>query len=138
MDYFSDINIGFIGAGSMATSLITGILQNNVINSSQIYVACPSSKSQEKMRSFNVGVTSDNIEVVKLCQIIILAVKPDVLRIVLPQITEISPLELAQKTFISIAAGIPIALIEKLLNFQCSRLIRVMPNLPSVIGQGLN
>ena len=126
--------IGFIGAGNMAEALVKGLLSSRAVKASQIIV---SDRDKKKTASFNriyrVRAVKNNTEVVRVCDILILAVKPVHIKDV---VREIAPLLKVRQTVISIAAGTPTASIEKLLKAGVP-VIRVMPNAPALIGKGM-
>ncbi|MEW5802794.1 MAG: pyrroline-5-carboxylate reductase [bacterium] len=127
--------IGFIGAGNMAEALIRGTLKANLLPPEKIAAADVSRErlSELSERYGIVGVKS-NSEVVAQADVIILAVKPQVMRSVL---TEIGRSELTEsKLFISIAAGIQLSLLSSCLP-AAKRIIRVMPNTPALVLQGM-
>ena len=128
-------NIGFIGAGNMASALIAGLVKNKY-NNSQIFVSSPEEEHLKKLKgNFSVNVTKDNVEVVKSASTLVLAVKPNVIESVLDELSA----EICEKDplLISIVAGYKIASIEKRLNSE-SKIIRAMPNTPASIGMGVS
>ena len=73
--------IGFIGGGKMASAIIKGIINSNLFLPSDIYVSAKTEKTLNSLKNnFGVNTTSENIEVVKNNNIIILAVKPFVVK----------------------------------------------------------
>jgi pyrroline-5-carboxylate reductase len=83
-------------------------------------------------RRYRVEVTGDNAAVVSASSTIVLAVKPQIL----PDLLEALPESATRrKLFVSIAAGFPIARLQKGLG-AAARVIRVMPNTPSLVGKG--
>ncbi|HEY5648049.1 MAG TPA: pyrroline-5-carboxylate reductase [Nitrospiria bacterium] len=125
--------IGVIGAGKMGSAMIHGIFKAGVSSYHQITASdeVPGALSALK-RETGVTIALDNREVVKASDILILAVKPNRVRPVLEGIRE----NLTSKhLIISVAAGIPIALIGEASGSK-TPVIRVMPNTPSLIGVG--
>jgi pyrroline-5-carboxylate reductase len=125
-------NIGLIGTGKMGSSLIRGILKSNIVDSSNVYASDIYNQSLENLQNeLGINVSNDNKQTVINSDIIILAVKPQVIRKVIAgfkdEITE-------DKLVISIAAGVPISEIEDELN-SGSKLIRVMPNIAATVGE---
>lgn len=121
----------FIGGGNMASAILNGIVKNGFVSESDIMV---SDLSPEKLSSFKetgVKVTSDNMEAASSSDIIIFAVKPDVLRKILPSFSG-----LENKLFISIAAGVKLSELKKGLG-ENADVIRVMPNTPAMAGEGM-
>ena len=125
--------IGFIGAGNMAYALISGLI-NNGFPAVNIAVSDLSSEllSQRKTE-FNLKVFTDNTDLVNNCDIIVLAVKPQVLFDVCDQIkNDISDKHL----IISIAAGIRSHDINRWLG-KGRAIVRTMPNTPALLGKGI-
>lgn len=126
-------NIAIIGAGNMGSSLLGGLLKNNY-SANHIWI---SDADQQKLdhlhQQFNIHTTADNKEAIKNADIIILAVKPQILKNVT---TDIAPQIQAKKPLIlSIAAGIPIASLQHWLGTTMP-IVRAMPNTPALIGCG--
>ncbi len=125
--------IGFIGGGNMAASLIGGIIAGGC-QASSIHVSDPSAERREWLAGqFGVNTHDDNDTLVEACAVIVLAVKPQMLRQVCEgiaaQVTARKPL------IISVAAGIRIADIERWLGGECA-LVRTMPNTPALLQSG--
>ncbi len=126
--------IGFIGGGKMASAIIKGIINSNLFLPSDIYVSAKTEKTLNSLKNnFGVNTTSENIEVVKNTNIIILAVKPFVVKSILE---EIKSAITDDKLIISIAAGISINSIEKITGN--IPIIRVMPNTPALVNEGMS
>ncbi|KYG67105.1 hypothetical protein AZI86_08825 [Bdellovibrio bacteriovorus] len=124
--------IGFLGAGNMAQAMIKGLVEGG-IPSKNIYVTNRTpGKLQKLQESFGVNPVSSNNELIDICDIVILAVKPQDL---------LAALEPVSRAFddntivISVAAGIRMEKLERYIHG--ARLARVMPNTPSLIGRGL-
>jgi pyrroline-5-carboxylate reductase len=122
--------IGFIGGGRMAEALIKGIVKQGNKN---ILV----SDIQEQRRlhietSYGVKTTESNQNVTNLCEIIILAVKPQDMITVLDEIADSVTKE---KTIVSIAAGIKLDVFQKKL--KAEKIVRVMPNIASIEQEGV-
>jgi len=119
--------IAFIGAGNMGEALIRGLLAAGTVKPHQIIATDIRPDRLELLqRTFGIRTARD----IPQADIFLLAVKPqqmsDVLSVLRPQ---------SSALFISIAAGIPTARIEKELTGQ-PRVIRVMPNTPALVGAG--
>lgn len=127
----SDYNISFIGGGNMAQAIIGGLIANQ-FPKSQISVSAPSEKTRDVLTQYGIQVFADNAEAVANADVVVLAVKPQILPIVLQELKT----QLQDKLLISIIAGVETAMIAQLA--QNSRVIRVMPNTPSLIQMGAN
>jgi len=126
-------NLGFIGAGNMATALIRGMLEARLAAPEQIAVSdIDGSKTEALVAAHGVSAAPSNLELVEQSDLVILAVKPQNMGQVLQ---EIAPAAGPERCFISVAAGVPLARIEGALG-EKARVIRVMPNTPALIGAG--
>lgn len=126
--------IGFIGGGNMAEALIKGLKTSKPLIADGIIVSEPRSERREYLGlTYGVNTTSDNKMVASSADIIILAVKPQNMEDVL---LEISDAITDEKTVVSIAAGIPLSYLQSRL--KTSRLIRVMPNTPALVLEGMS
>ncbi len=127
--------IGFIGSGNMATAMIGGLVQSQLIESERIIVSNPNEQSLVKLKNqYNVITTTDSTELAKKSRIIILAVKPHVYPKVISEIQS----SISDETIIvSIAAGQTIANIESLFERKI-KLVRTMPNTPSLVLEGMS
>ncbi len=126
--------IGFIGTGMMGTAMIKGIIGAQIVNPSDIHVFdLDKAKLEVLCNEMGVNAEGNSREVVKKCDFVLLAVKPNVVKIVLEDIKDVFTNE---KIFISIAAGIPLKTYKSTLG-EDKKIIRAMPNTPAVIGEGM-
>jgi pyrroline-5-carboxylate reductase len=126
--------IGFIGGGNMAEALIKGIILAKVYKPKNILVSDVKPQRLEFLaETYKVQTLSSNKDLVKKADIVIFSVEPQQLSGVL---TDIKDSLKADTLFISIAAGKRIDVIKEQLGD--IKLIRVMPNMPARIGQGLS
>jgi pyrroline-5-carboxylate reductase len=123
--------IGFIGGGNMAEALVKGLLQDG---KKDILVSEPRGERRSYLeKTYGIKTTSDNKEICANCTIIILAVKPQNMDEVTAEIADV----MSPDTFIvSIAAGIPLAYLSGRL--KTSKIIRVMPNTPALVQEGMS
>ncbi len=130
-----NVTIGLIGAGQMATALGQGLIRAGLIAQDQLLASDPSPSARERFsQTLGARTTPDNLDVVDWAQVVVLAVKPQQMVEVLNQIRgKISP----QRLVISIAAGVRCAAILETLGPQ-TRLVRVMPNTPCLVGRGVS
>ena len=126
--------VGFIGAGNMATALIKGIIGSGLYSPDMLNVYDNDPDKLKTMyKTYHVEGVLSNKELVKACDIIILAVKPQVMNAVLEEIKgEVTK----NHVVISIAAGIKIGSIQDL--GKDVPVIRVMPNTPALIQRGVS
>ena len=126
--------IGFIGAGNMATALISGLI-NSDQSASKIIASSPEQEHLEKLsKDFGIKTTNNNLDIVDIADIVILAVKPNIVQAVIDEIKGV----VTDKDIliISIAAGVKIEKIESQLGSPM-RVIRAMPNTPASIMEGV-
>ena len=126
-------NIGFIGAGNMAYALINGLL-NNGYDSKNIKASDPNDELLRKREEeLNITTFAANSSLLEVCDIIVFAVKPQVLSEVCLELRDnIKPNHL----FISIVAGIRVNDINRWLGGNYS-LVRTMPNTPALMQHGV-
>eukprot|EP00123_Amoebidium_parasiticum_P017931 comp24036_c0_seq1/m.43036 comp24036_c0_seq1/g.43036 ORF comp24036_c0_seq1/g.43036 comp24036_c0_seq1/m.43036 type:complete len:303 (-) comp24036_c0_seq1:406-1314(-) len=123
-------NFGFLGAGMMAEAVLRGMLSAQLTTVDNVWVSDVSTERRELMTELGVHVTPDNVQVVAHCDVILVAVKPDKVREVL---TECKQHTSKSKLFVSIAAGVTLETLQSCLP-ATSRIIRVMPNTPCLVG----
>lgn len=126
------MKLGFIGGGNMASAIISGILKAGYIKREEISV---SDKADDKIKYFEalgVYATTENAEVINRSDIIIFAVKPNVLPNVLIEAKNL----ISGKLVVSIAAGTTIKEIESIIG-EDEKIIRVMPNTPAQVNCGM-
>ncbi len=123
--------IGFIGAGNMATAIIKGLIAQNG-TAENLGVFDLDAQKCALMQGMGVSVYPSSAEVTKHSDIIVLAVKPqnyaEVLEAIRSEVT-------TDKTFVSIAAGISIRYVQTALGCECP-VVRVMPNTPLLLKKG--
>jgi pyrroline-5-carboxylate reductase len=126
--------VGFLGAGNMGEALIKGLLAAKLVPADAIFATdVRPERLKELDRQYGIQVASDNAELVRRADIVILAVKPQIMDAVA---TEIAPAVTRRKLLISIAAGVATEKIRARLH-KDSRLIRVMPNTPALVLEGV-
>ncbi len=125
--------IGFIGAGNMAYALIKGLLSDG-FEAKNINVSDANPELLEK-RSSELGVTthSDNVSLLKSSDIVVFAVKPQVLSIVCHELKNKAS---SDQLFVSIVAGIRSKDINRWLGGDFA-LVRTMPNTPALFQSGV-
>lgn len=125
--------ITFIGAGNMAASLIGGLCKQGV-NPAQISASDPNAAQLAALKSLHpIHTSTENSVAVKNADIIVLAVKPQIMRQVCEQL---APFLTEQHLVISIAAGITCSNLSRWLGV--NSIVRCMPNTPSLIQQGVS
>ncbi len=125
--------LAFVGSGTMAETMIRGLLEQHLLDPEQIVASGPRAvRGQELEKRYHVRTTTDNREAVRDAHIVILSVKPQVLPKVLPELRgHLQPGVL----IISIVAGARIRSIMHGLGQ--GRIVRAMPNTPAQLGKGM-
>ena len=125
------MKFSFIGAGNMASAIINGICLKNLATPSDI---CVSDKNGTKLEDFTkkgISVTESNEKCAAFGDVIIIAVKPNIVAKIAPEIKA----DAKGKLVISIAAGVSSDSLKKML--ESDRIIRIMPNTPALVGEGM-
>lgn len=127
------LKIGFVGGGNMARSLIGGLI-NDGRNPNTIWVSDASQEQLDHLKQiFKINVTTDNNEVAKNTDIVVMAIKPQVMKTVAEEISD--TVQDKQPLVVSIAAGI----LEESLNRWLGNsiaIVRTMPNTPALVQTG--
>lgn len=123
--------LGFIGAGNMSSAIISGILQTRLLPPARILVSNRHESKLEVPARRGVFTTTDNKDVAKSADMVILSIKPQMFPEVLP---ELAPL-LWDKCVISIAPGRSMAWLS--LQLPGAHIVRAMPNTPLLVGKGV-
>lgn len=129
-----NIKIGFIGAGNMGSAIIKGISAKKLLNSENIFISDATPAKAAQLAGEVGANTCGNVELTKACDIVFIAVKPNYVREVLD---EIKPYFDENKLLVSIAVGIPLSFYKYVLG-ESTRVIRVMPNTPALVGEGMS
>lgn len=125
--------LAVIGGGRMGEAIIAGLLAANAVTADSVVVSEPVAGRREELAgSYGVRCVADAAEAADAGDLVILAVKPQVIDAVL---TTIAP-AVGGSLLISIAAGISCARLESALG-EGAAVVRVMPNTPAMVGQGM-
>ena len=133
MSVLDNKKISFIGGGNMAQALISGLISCGV-KPSLITVADPSSEAREQLAAKGLNTvdpTADAKAAVIGADIVVLAVKPQVMKVVVSGFADVLDTQLV----ISVAAGLSTALLSNMLGGY-SNIVRAMPNTPAMIQMG--
>lgn len=126
-------HIAFIGGGNMATAIIGGLIREGSIDPGMIHVSDPGEAQRQTLQdTLEVNTYADNLSAMNKAGVVILAVKPQVLKTVLEPLK--ATLSSTQPLLISIAAGISL---DSLAEWSgCNAIVRAMPNTPALLGEG--
>lgn len=125
--------IAIVGAGVMAESIVTGLVTNKTVTREQIVASHPRQDRRTQLAAkHGIRVVESNAEAVAGADLILLTIKPQVMHAVMEDLASV--LEPGQ-TVISIAAGTTIPQMQS--GMRHSAIVRVMPNTPSQVGEGM-
>lgn len=133
MVYMKTSVITLLGAGNMGSSLLSGLIRNHY-PAEKLWITDPSEEKLHHVKNqFPVNITTDNQQALQHADVVILAVKPQIL----PQVLMDAAAIIQQKKplVISIAAGVREASIQQWLGGQIA-IVRSMPNTPALLGCG--
>lgn len=122
----------FIGGGNMAQAIVFGLLKQ-AYPADKIIVCDPNEEKRDLFAQKGVCTSTDNVAAVAQAEVVLLAVKPQVLAEVC---SSLSAVDFSDKLLISIAAGISAKRLTALLPTSQS-VVRVMPNTPALVGEGM-
>ena len=128
------VNIGFIGCGKMAGAIIKSLVKSETVSAENILASKSSPDNLEEIsHKLGIKITLNNSETAQFGNIIFIAVKPNQVKSVLEEIRDKIT---ADKLVVSIAAGVKTSFIESCLP-EGTRVIRVMPNTPVLVNEGM-
>jgi pyrroline-5-carboxylate reductase len=127
----SELKIGFLGAGKMATALARGFVRGGLVPAEGILASDPWEVARSQFaEAVGAQATDQNDEVARFARVLVVAVKPAQVEEVIAAIrSELT----AEHLVISIAAGVTLARLEGAAKAG-TRVIRVMPNTPALVG----
>lgn len=126
--------LGFIGCGNMATAIIGGAVSSKFLKGEEICVFdVDNSKAEFLNKEYGVNISSIVEDIAENCEFIVLAVKPQVFPVVLPQIKDY----VKKSVVVSIGAGKTLEYIGSFLKCETS-VIRVMPNINAKVGASMS
>jgi len=130
----SGLKIGVVGAGNMGQALVRGLVEKAVYPQNISVFDVEKKKLDAVKKEAHVRVSKSNRHCVSLSDVVILAVKPQIL----PEVAAEIATSLGRETLvISIAAGVSIANLEGWIKKPVA-IIRVMPNMPALVGAGMS
>ena len=127
--------IGMIGTGNMGSAILRGIVEADYVKASQIIAYDTSSRRMNELSEDLPGImiARDCLEVAEKADLIILAIKPIYVKDVIDEIHS----GLDGKAVLSIAAGWTVSMLENALYGTTATYLRVMPNTPALVGEGM-
>ncbi len=128
-----DGRVAFIGGGRMGEAILAGLIGAEVITPDRIVVAEPVAERREALvEAYGVACVADGRTAVDGANIVVLAVKPQIVDSVIKTLSD----ELTSALVISIAVGVTCARLESEMPAGTA-VVRVMPNTPAMVGQGM-
>jgi pyrroline-5-carboxylate reductase len=128
-------SVAFIGAGAMAEAMLAGMLARGVVQPEQIAASHPRAGRRDELHGrYGVTLVEENREAARGADLVVLTVKPQVVRGVLADLREVIAPE---QVVLSIAAGVPLTVIVNGLGGHGAA-ARAMPNTPAQIGEGVS
>lgn len=130
------MRIGFIGTGNMGTAIIKGYLSARQNESKNIF-AFDQDADKLKSLSNDLGIIACGgvDQLMEHTDVVVLAVKPNNFETMIPQISSFYK---AGQVLVTIAAGISMGYIEKMIGKDSVKIIRVMPNTPAMVNEGMS
>jgi len=130
------LHIGFIGGGNMAQAIVRGLLRTGH-PAGCLHVADPGEAPRRALAELhaNLRVSAHNADVIKAADVLVLAVKPQVMETVLAEYAGLA--HPADQLLVSIAAGITLESVQHLSGTVIPA-VRVMPNQPALVGAGIS
>lgn len=126
------MKVGIIGSGNMASALAKGFLKSGSVKAENLYISDASAECLAKWADFGVSTTTDNVAVCNASDVVIYAVKPNIL----PLVMEETAVAVKKKLVVSIAAGVTLDALQKSLG-EDVKIIRAMPNTPAQVNCGM-
>lgn len=126
--------LGIIGAGVMGTALLKGLLTKGIVSGDEVLAIEPIEERRNQVsKELGIAFTDDYKELAAKCDTILIAVKPQMIKNVLPLLGKVVK---SEHLVISIAAGVVLGLLED--NMTAAKVVRVMPNTPAQFGCGIS
>lgn len=128
-----DIKLGVIGCGKMATAILSGVINNSFINNENIFVYDVDKNASENIsKELGVLITDSIDDLLQICNVILLAVKPFVVNEVLEEIKK----NYNNQLVLSILAGVKLEKYKKVI--PNINIIRIMPNTPAMVNSAMS
>lgn len=128
----NDPIIGFIGAGNMAGAIIDGMLAGG-FPADRIWVCDPSQEKRDAFDHKGLHATTDNAELIQACDVVVLAVKPQMLKEVVQPVAGV--FQSRRPVVVSVAAGVTAKSIDGWIGGGFA-IVRTMPNTPALVMTG--
>ncbi|WP_041619274.1 pyrroline-5-carboxylate reductase [Stanieria cyanosphaera] len=131
----SKIHFGMIGGGVMGEAILSRLIRQGIYAAENILISEPQAERRSLLQQqYQVQVSSDNQAAAEAEEILLLAIKPQILSKVVAQLAP-TTFSNSHPLIISILAGVPLSKLESA--FPDQSVIRVMPNTPATVGAGM-
>lgn len=128
------MKIGFIGCGNMANAIMGGIIRNQIIAADEIMAADLNEQALLQTKDkLKISTTTNNVDVVEQCEIVVLSVKPQFYESVTAQIKDKLKKD---QIILTIAPGKTLEWLANHLGNEV-KIVRTMPNTPALVGEGI-
>lgn len=126
--------LALLGFGNMGQAIVKGLLRKNIFLPQQIFIYDPAEDKQQDAIKLGVQPVSHEKDLLKNANILLVAVKPQIIQTALQPLSSIISKE---NLIISIVAGISIRYYKELLENPDLRIVRTMPNTPALVSEGI-
>jgi pyrroline-5-carboxylate reductase len=127
------VKVAFVGSGVMGEAMLAGLLAQGLVDPSQIVASHPRADRREQLiERYGVTVAESNLDAARDADLVVLTIKPQVLA---PIMRQLKGQLRDDQVVISILAGTTFAKLQ--IGLEHEALVRVMPNTPAQIGQGM-
>jgi pyrroline-5-carboxylate reductase len=127
------VKVAFIGSGVMGEAMLAGLLAQGLVDPSQVIASHPRADRREQLvERYGVSVAESNLDAARSVDLVVLTIKPQVL---IPIMRQLKGQLRDDQVVISILAGTTFAKLRN--GLEHDALVRVMPNTPAQIGQGM-
>lgn len=135
MEHLATRRIGFLGCGAIAEALVGGLTSAGIERDAILAADVNGERRRVLEDRLGIRTVAINAEVVSASDVIVLAVKPDVVPKVLVELDATPGLDLLRPLWVTIAAGVPIVRVSEILPHG-ARVVRAMPNTPALVHAG--
>lgn len=129
------LKLGFLGIGNMGSAILRGVLSSGYLDAEEIAICRRDRIKLEELSDEFPGLTCTEsaVELAELCEVVLIAVKPQYMEDILSEIHEV----LNGKAVISVAAGWTMEKLSAALDGSGAVCLRVMPNTPAMVGEAM-
>ncbi|XP_043270857.1 pyrroline-5-carboxylate reductase [Venturia canescens] len=137
-----ELKIGFIGGGNMARAIGAGLIKKGVLNEKNVWVSSRTLETLQFWKDLGTRTSQNNGEVIENCDVIFIAVKPQMLKDLVPDFTKsLTTSTCSRKLFVSVLVGVTLDMLRDKIapnsNQSCIGIVRTMPNTPLMVGTGV-